>query len=285
MISSRLVAIMFYLVALPLLGVSFVHAQTSISLSAGWGLPVGGQDFATLTDYSSTNSYTETVAFGSLGAGIALQGGVRHMFSETFGLELEVGYAQGAFLGEEYLDDDDEEFLEYSATQIRVMPSVVIQTGGEGVQGYARFGLLLPVSVSVQSAYWRMDENYFSGGEDRIITQNRDFSMRTGIGFQGGLGVLVPVKGVMISGEVRLQGLTLKPKSSIVTEYMIGEDNELRGLSTANKETLFFDAITEDNNNRNNSGFDSDDPSEELAPSLPFGNVGFCVGVIIPIIP
>lgn len=265
-----------------------IQGQTSIYVSGGYGLPVGGENYGTSVDYQSSNSYLEQAQYASFGQGLQGHAGVRKMFTETLGLDVNLGLSTNKFVGDFFEDDDDLEMVSYSTTQIQINPSIIVQSGGSKVNVYARFGVALPVYTAITETIENTDKDIrdWNTGENRDYVEmlKADWTTSVGLGLQGGLGVLVPVGSFQLFGEVNMQTLSLRAASRTISFYEDDGDDELRTIPTAEKEVIFLKEITEDNNRPGNwDVYDSDDPSEELAPSLLFNNASIRVGILFVI--
>lgn len=239
-----------------------------------------------IVDYQSSNSYLEEAYVRSYGQGIQGQAGVRYMFSDRVGIDAQVGLLRNEFLANSYEDDDDLQTTQFRTSQLSLSPSLIIQTPGDGVRLYSRFGLVIPLSTTVREMTEDVSKDYFGNGgdrRDRVVSLEAEWKTSLAIGFQGGVGVMVPVGPGHVFAEANVQSLTLRAASRSIVFYEDDGDDLIREITTSTKEIIFMNEITEDSNRRYNSNFDSDDPSEEVAPSLPFSNAGIRVGLVIPL--
>lgn len=262
------------------------QAQVSIYISANYGIPVGGEALGSIVDYQSSNSYLEEALVRSYGQGIQGQAGIKYMLSQLVGADVQLGLLKNEFLSNSYEDDDDLETTRYKTSQLSLRPGLVIETPGDGMKLYSRFGLVIPISTNIVEVTEDIQKDYFyNNGEyrDRTISLEAEWKTSLSVGFQGSVGVIVPVGAVQIFAEANVQSLTLRAASRSIVFYEDDGDDQLREIPTSTKEVLFMREITEDSNREYNSNFDSDDPSEEVAPSLPFSNAGISVGLVIPL--
>jgi hypothetical protein len=263
------------LIGLPLT----LPAQFRVHVGLGYDAAAGGQTFGEQTTFQSANSYTSEIAHTSLGQGLAVNAGATYLFDSHVGLDVSVGYLAGSTQGGYFLDGDREAADTFQTRQVRLVPSLLIQSGGENVNLYSRIGVIVPVSTRMTHYIQQTRFDYFSSGEDRVTEQDYEWSYNLGLGLQGGLGVEIPIGGLALFGELRLTNLEVAASERTMVNYTMDEENWLRDQTTAEIETIFFSEITEDNNNSFNDDFNSDDPAEELAPRHPFGSVGVVVGV------
>lgn len=262
-------------------------SQVSVYVSGGYGLPSGGSVLGTTTDFQSSNSYVEEASFGSLGAGLQGQVGARFMFTEGIGFDGQIGFTRSNQLVSFYEDGDDLQTSELSNTQLTFVPSLIVQSSTGNLTVYGRFGIVVPFVTNIKEVLNLTDKDVFdfSTGEreDRLETIEADWRTSLGFGFQGGLGVMIPVSSFEIFAEANVQTLSLFAASRTIVFYEDDGDDQLREIPTSTKEVIYMKEITEDSNRRFNSNFDSDDPSEEVAPSFAFNNLGLRIGINFPL--
>jgi hypothetical protein len=243
------------------------------NLNVGYGFGKSTMNLESLNFYNSTqgsNSVTDEQIFLSLGKGFNFGGTIGDMFSEHVGAELGINYLMGgkAKAKDEYPGGTTEYKL--YANMLRFIPAVVIAAGGEGINPYAKFGVV----ISTGSAKYEWEDN------DVVITISKEkYSGGIALGFMGAVGVIFPLNDKLgIFAEINTVNQSYAPKKGELTEASYNGKDMLPDLTTSQKEIEFVDKITTE--------FEGNDPptsepTKVLKQKLPLGSVGIQVGAQI----
>ena len=119
-----------------------------LSLNTGFASSAVSDDIGSKSTTTASGTTTENI-YGTLGAGVPVTLSAGYMVTKHIGVELGVNY----FLGSEVTvreNTNDVVGSKLTATaktsQLRLLPSLMITTGGEGLNMYAKAGLVLPVT-------------------------------------------------------------------------------------------------------------------------------------------
>ena len=253
-----------------------------VKLGAAYNFGNGGD-----IEYNTTSTYVGTNNGGSrtekyervnvnLGKGISAGGTLGYMFNQHVGAELGIAYLLG---GKNEITSTHTEtnpnFNRNSSTKtetysrmLLLQPSVIISAGMEGLNPYARFGL-----VAANGKVYLNNEQTGSDGE---FIYESEYSGNWGLGLQGGLGIDFGLsENLGFFTEVTMSNLKYSPdKMEIVTLTHNGIDR-LGALSTNEKEYEFLDEFE-----ATYPGNSSDsEPSKEHKFNMPFGSVGVGIGI------
>ena len=134
-----------------------------VSFGLGYGLGLGSQNVTNFTDETNTFVDTSTVFLPptsnstedqinvSLGKGLCINAALGYMINGSFGFEVGMSYLMGAKNTATKTTSQinnstiikNENTYTYQANMFRLNPSVVIASGMEGVNPYAKFGMTI----------------------------------------------------------------------------------------------------------------------------------------------
>src|SRR5690554_4380717 len=131
-----------------------------VDVNGGYGLGMNESVIGQEVFYDIDNPQNSSVKniYGTLGKGANITVTPVYMFNDYLGVEIGLNY----FLGSEsrvYYDSEESVTLASSksseitakSNQFRIIPSLVFNTGGDALYGYAKAGLVLPVSGKTAS--------------------------------------------------------------------------------------------------------------------------------------
>lgn len=250
------------------LGYAFPHAGNT----SGGGVSSGSQT-------NNGNLSKQSVEKTSFGAGgfATLAGG--YMLTEHLGFELGIT-ANLLPPTVEYTEsqtnsgntNSDLKLSTKAKLPIYLIPAIVIQTGGD-LNVYARVGLTVNVAGKLVTD---ADIKTTIGGSQTSTTQiTSETTFRTGIGFQGAVGVSYPVMPKLrLFAEMNGIAVNQYLKEEEITKYIDDGMNLTSQLPTNVKKTVYESSIS----TVANSNPSPDEPTKDLMYALPFSNVGIQVG-------
>ncbi|MBK0401960.1 outer membrane beta-barrel protein [Adhaeribacter sp. BT258] len=230
----------------------------------------------TATQTNSQTGSTYNVSYEKVnvnyGKGITAGGTVGYMFNEHVGAELGIGYLIG---GKNELKDirtnngNSESYeSEVSSRMLLLQPALVISAGMEGINPYARLGL-----VAAKGSVTGTDINMGDGDK---YEQETKLSGGWGLGLQAGLGVEFKMSDNMaFFSEVTMNNLSYSPDKAEVTKASYNGKDVLGEFTTNDKETEFVDDYSF---NSNDQPSDSE-PDKSSKFNMPFSSVGVGVGI------
>ena len=242
-----------------------------VNLNVGYGACMGSGTMEGLSNYSSgQNSSTVEQIYFSLGKGLNFGGTFGYMFNEHVGAELGLSYLLGGKTKakSEYTDGTTDYIL--SSKMFRFIPSIVVAAGTEGVNPYAKFGLVIGTGAVT------MDYEDIDDGDIEV----RKMKLNGGVAFgiNAAIGAIFELsESISLFGELNAINMSYAPKKGEITEATYNGTDVLPDMTTSDKEVEFVDEVTY---NYNSPPPDSQ-PSKELKYKLPFGSFGINFGAII----
>lgn len=244
-----------------------------VRVSPGYALAATGDDYGrqVVTD---TSSATETVIFGSNGAGFVLDLDAGYMFNEHVGFQLGFGYLAGA--EQTRLDETGVNYtlmMTERSRQLRLSPAVVVSAGWGEFQPYGRFGLVLPLSTTTETSFMYDDPN-------NEIVYTEEIKSRLNVGFSGALGFNYALGSQFgIFAEVGALSMRTKGSSGMLTSYTEDGQDELADATTFEREWTYQETITDESNNSLFNQVDTDQPEDRPMISTNFSSFIIRVGV------
>ncbi|MCU0445421.1 MAG: outer membrane beta-barrel protein [Microscillaceae bacterium] len=189
------------------------------SFSAGYGLgipqPLVGYDYDG-TVFDANNRVNNR--YGSFGAGFNLNLAGGYMFTENIGVELGFNYLFGSKTEKDLFIPTGGLRTEYTR-QLRVMPSIIFSTGGEGVRAYLKAGLIMPVLGKVFATDNTIFPVVATPQGSTSIELEFEVSGNPSVGYQGAIGVMFPLGDKLhLFGEIQHVSLLIKNKEATLTK-------------------------------------------------------------------
>ncbi len=255
---------------------SNIFAQGAyVNINAGYGFSMSPQVLLYNSKSNSTGGEILTtnaeVVTASLGKGFNFGGTFGYMFNKNIGAELGISYLLGSTTKaiSEYtnkiIEPDGTTIINtgkgtytLSSTMFRFMPSVIISSGFEGIDPYAKFGFIIGIG-SVISDYKQEESSLtwkYNGG--------------VALGLTAAIGTNFPVNDKLaFFGEINMVNMSYAPTKGITTEAIIN------GNDISEQEIEFVDNITY---YHDNPPPDSEQ-NQQLKTRYPFGSVGISIGL------
>jgi len=238
-----------------------------VKFSPGYGFSLSSAVIA--VNYTEDDDTYEAV-YGSLGKGFNIGAAFGYMFNKNVGIELGLNYliggkVKGFYDTDALIEDDD-----ISARMVRIMPSVVISSGLEKVEPYAKVGLVVGLgSITVNEAYELTDW-------DVEASEKMKLNGGIAIGLNASLGVLFNLsESIGIFAEIAMVNMSYGPTKGEITEYIFDGDDELSELNTSEREYEFVKVLEDDDDPPTSK------PTQDLKAKYPFGSIGPNVGIQI----
>jgi hypothetical protein len=231
-----------------------------LTANAGYSLGAGTQTLG--SNYTSTGAtYSYEGVYGSYGEGFKFGASAGYMFSKNLGAELGLSYWLGNTFKVNYKTTTSLTTIKYSGSGFVAVPSIVVSANMEGINPYARFGLVLGIL--------KVKQQYRSEQSGNTTEYTAEDTGNLALGYAGALGVLVPSGGTLdFFAEAALHSVNYSPSQSEITKYTV---NGIDGLaSLTQKVTEYKDTYTS-----------STTPSTMLSVRRPFSSIGMVVGVRI----
>ena len=274
---------LFLIFVINLLSAPLLFAQGAyLNINSGYATSMSSQNlsgFENSTFEFYSNSYSmksEQINF-SFGKGLNFGADFGYMFNKNFGLELDFSY----LIGGNSIATRTEKGTNYtniynhslSSKMLRINPSLVINSGFEKINPYAKFGLILGSGYVILSS--NQEISGFSGQQSN--SESIKLSGGIAIGLTSGIGALYKINDKLsFFGELNMINLSYGPTKGIKTDFRIDGVDMLPSLTTRQKETEYLDSFTETSSNSNPQ---DSEPSKKLKQKLPFGSFGLNLGL------
>lgn len=262
------VVILFVLI----LATSRVYGQGGyLNINAGYGFQMSSGNLGNFYNFSTTNSSNTYKQINlSLGKGFNFGGAIGYMFNKNIGSEIGISYLVGAKSKAQDIYVGGQTDYKLSARMLRINPSLVISSGYNLINPYAKIGLL----IGSGSVFEELVDN--DGGD---LTEGK-IKMNGGValGANASLGVLCKLsKRFYFFGELNMVNMSYAPTKGKLTEATLNGVDILSDMTTSEKETDYVDSYTE---SQSNPQLDSQ-PTKSLKVKMPFGSVGAILGLRI----
>ena len=256
------------------------YSQFYINVGGGYNLGIANQSL--LNNYERTNNIVkmENVKT-SLGKGLNFGLNLGYMFNGNIGIDLQCSYLLGDETTGEFEDNFtffdinyyDFEKISIKSQMFRVNPSIIIASGFDKLDPYARFGVIFGFG-SINLNY--LDEEYENNILENKVIEKWKYNGGMAFGISSALGLMYHISDLIsVYGELDLVGMSYAPIKGVMTEYTVNGADKLPNLTTDDKEIDFVDDITYDYNNPPSSA----EPSKELKNYLPYSSIGLNIGV------
>ena len=254
-------------------GLGYAIPQAGQTLD-GTGTPYSGTSNNTMTiDSTKYTSYNISKVSFTSGVHISIAGG--YMFNKHVGVDLSASFGMS---NTQYIFNDNNvtiggvpcnvQFVTKAINPIMLMPSLVLQSGGDVLNLYTRFGIAIPLKTYLQ--------------QDQLITnlpgtgtiETDDYVWKISNAFSLGITAAAGVQykitdNIKVWGEASMLSLTVFAKESDMTEVTVnGQGGYLSQVPVAQQKIYY------------SSNFNSttSDYFHQPTFSQPFSNVAFNVG-------
>jgi len=229
-----------------------------VKLGVGYQFGVGSG-----TEPQYTGSQVTRVKL-NYGKGVTGNLALGYMFNPNIGAELGIGYLSGDKTELQSVYNNRVENYTNFSRMLLLTPSLVISAGKEGINPYAKFGLVAAKGKVVQQL--ELSQN----GVTEMETQ---YTGGWGLGLQAALGLEIGLSDQLgFFTELSMNNLSYAPQKAEIVNFRYNGNDYLNTLSVRDRETTYVD---EYNQNQDTSNM----PKQRLKENLPFSNVGLMVGV------
>ncbi|MGB4230138.1 MAG: outer membrane beta-barrel protein [Bacteroidales bacterium] len=264
------------------------YSQFYINVGGGYNLGIANQTLLNianqtlLINYESTDNIQkiENVKT-SLGKGLNFGLNIGYMFNGNIGIDLQCSYLLGDETTGEYkynytyFNNNYYDFgkISLKSQMFRVNPSIIIASGFDKLDPYAKFGVILGFgSITLNYLYEEYENNQLQDKE--VVKWKMDGGMAFGI--SSALGLMYHISDLIsVYGELDLVSMSYAPTNGVMTEYTVNGADKLPDLTTDAKEIEFLDEITYDYDNPPSTA----EPSKELKFYFPYSSIGLNIGV------
>jgi len=253
-----------------LLANNLFSQETYVSFNAGYGFKLSSQNAEFPNTKFGINSTTTDLVLLSYGKGINAGCAFGHMFGKNIGVDFGISYLLGGKTKskDEYIGGTTDYTV--SAKMIRFNPSLVLTSNLDKINFYTKFGFI----IGSGSVTREINDN--DNGEVTYVKVKLNGGLAYGL--NAGVGSLFKLNDKMsFFGELNMISMTYAPMNGKAMEATYNGKDELRDMTTSQKEFEYVDSYTY---NSNNTPPDSK-PTQFLKQKLPFGSLGINFGLRI----
>lgn len=256
-----------------------------VRVGVGYAFPHAGNTVSTLydpfaADFNLNGNITQGAGYTtydlekvSIGSGLKAMVAGGYWFNKNIGIELgvNIGVAPKKFESViSALSFGNSEVINYAKTPIYIMPALMLRAEVSKIYIYNRLG------IAVNVAGKGITESTVTAGSS-IQVANMEYTFRTGIGFQGALGVQIPVADkVSIFAEANGLFINQYLKEAELVERTDNGADVLSKYPTAAKQFEF-----ELDYNQTLSAIRPYEPTKAPSMAVPFSNIGLSAGIMI----
>lgn len=266
-----------------------------ISGGYGWGLgenQLGVEQYTDVTlqggaPVMGEGSYTRAIN-GTVGSGLNVTLTPGYMITEHLGVELGINYFKGSVTTMEDKFTGSPDQLGYGKTtaysnQVRIMPTLVFNTGGETLYGYSKVGLVMPVAGSTVGIVDAYTSTVIPNQMTKVDVDTKT-NGKLSIGFRGSVGVGYNITDMIsVNAEVFYTSLHVSAKHREYRTYEVAGNNQLDGAPTYASEINYVNELNGTSNNidyiNDMSKLDLDKPMDDMMAPTNFSQLGIQVGV------
>ena len=270
---------LFLIFVINLLSAPLLFAQGAyLNINSGYATSMSSQNLSgfensTFEFYSNSYSLKHEQIIFSFGKGLNFGADFGYMFNKNLGAEIGVSYLIGGNTISTLTQPNNSTEITVSSKMLRINPSLVITSGFEKINPYAKFGLILGSGYVILSS--NQEISGFSGQQSN--SESIKLSGAIAIGLTSGIGALYKINDKLsFFGELNMINLSYGPTKGIKTDFRIDGVDMLPSLTTRQKETEYLDSFTETSSNSNPQ---DSEPSKKLKQKLPFGSFGLNLGL------
>ena len=270
---------LFLIFVINLLSAPLLFAQGAyLNINSGYATSMSSQNLSgfensTYEFYSNSYSLKHEQIIFSFGKGLNFGADFGYMFNKNLGAEIGVSYLIGGNTISTLTQPNNSTEITVSSKMLRINPSLVITSGFEKINPYAKFGLILGSGYVILSS--NQEISGFSGQQSN--SESIKLSGAIAIGLTSGIGALYKINDKLsFFGELNMINLSYGPTKGIKTDFRIDGVDMLPSLPTRQKETEYLDSFTETSSNSNPQ---DSEPSKKLKQKLPFGSFGLNLGL------
>lgn len=261
----------FFTVIAVLSGTAAMAQGGSVAVNIGYGLGTPSEVLG--TDSQPGN---ETNIYGTYGSGLNFGITPGYMLTEHFGMEIGLNYFMGTeVMNGKYTNSDGTYESYVKSNQFRILPNLVVSSGGDVMSVYAKVGLVLPVTGTTFSRAEDSGAGALSGF-GTAATFKAETKGQFSLGYSGAIGGNYNLSdNLSLFAELSGNYLRIKGKSTSYTEYTVAGQDVLGVMPTYMKEIEYEDEV--------NPLLDpSDTPSaarKELAPKNNYSAIFLNIGI------
>lgn len=245
-------------------GYAFPHAAQIAGTSSGNGTSMAFMNGSISTGVGGTDFTIKKISFAS---GPVARIAAGYMFSKNIGVDIEGNFSffpnkhtlTTTLAGSGYSTT----YIQKAIPPIMLTPALLLQTGGEKLNAYTRFGVTLPLSAKVEDEI----NTVFS---DSARSSNGTKSIqrpRLSLGFSAAAGVKYPLATrLSIWTEISLLSMSLYARESELTELT---RNGVNNIDLIPKDKRIYKYKFSGNTATN----------AYYTYSMPFSNIAACVGI------
>lgn len=251
-----------------------------VNVSVGYGLGLPGEPLGTNSTTASNGDKTAENVYGTFGQGLSIGLAPGYFINEHFGAELGFNYFMGSKIDASTVSTPyGTATTTVHSSQIRMTPTLVFRTGSEGLYGYAKTGVVMPLTGTTFAKV----EDTGAAGPGTSKTVETETKGAFSYGFSGAIGINYTINDMFsVFGEANAVQLRINAKSTTITSYTANGADVLSMMTTYDKETTYQDELNNSSNNSAyNSNYSTSSAKEDLRTRRNFGALFLNIGLKI----
>lgn len=252
-----------------------------LSVGYGFGIPSSYLGQETYTDITGASGSYEKGIYGTLGSGLNITLAPGYMISKHFGVELGINYFMGA---KTVVSEDNFSIAQlYDKTtvysnQLRIIPSLVVSSGGDMLYVFAKAGLAIPVLGDTKGLREASSPNHSGFSKTEVETTTKG---NISLGFRGSVGLGYNITELIaLNLEVFHTSLTIKPKTRTINSFSVDGQSQITNAPTYATEVNYVNELNSSSNNSDyNTNISVDAPKDEIPSKTNFSQFGVSLGV------
>ena len=190
------------------------------------------------------------------------------MFTKNLGVEIGLSSLKGdhTTLNSSFINGTD--MVDLSSTMFRINPSIVIAAGMNGLNPYARFGVIIGTGSIIETI--KYTENPNSSSTTMKLNGGNT------VGLSAAIGAQIKLTGrISVFGELAMVNMSYAPTRGEITAYTFNGIDKLTSLKPREILTDYVESYTVNSNQTT----PDNEPSKGLLQKFPFGSIGMNIGL------
>ena len=257
------------IIAVALWVTTFCFSQKMyVSIKTGYDFQSGTEKIGGNYIQTSTTSVSFENVYYSLGKGLNIEGAFGYNFQKYLGAELGFSYLKGGNTEFRLSTLVNNQLFTSSGSMLKIIPSLVINSGYSKVNPHAKIGLIIGVNGKTETSLESISST------NKVSTVFLKDS-GTAIGFKTSLGVLYSINNKFsLLAEANLTSLSYSPTKGRYTKWEENGVDKLPTINVIDKEFEYSESVS-----TNGVVANTNEPRKTFTERLPFSSIGINVGL------
>lgn len=259
---------------------STASAQFYVNVTAGYGFALQGEKIGTNTTTGAGGETTAENVYGTIGPGVGIGLAPGWFFNEHIGAELGFSYFMGSEVDvQETMTPFGTATVTAYSNQLRMTPALVLRTGTEGLNGYMRAGVVIPL---IGTTFTNIDDSG-AAGPNTASTAEYETKGAPSFGFNGALGLSYGLNDrFSLFLEASNVNLRINAKERTLVAATSNGTDILSAMDPYDRETTYQDELDGSSNNAAyNPNYSENQAKDELRTRNNFSAMFINIGLSI----